>query len=288
MRRTVLANNAPPPIPLTTLRLASMMRTMIRFTLFFVLCAVWTAGARAQDTPAPSTPPAAALEVERKLSAIDREKGTEAALTEIGRLVSGEKVGQDNLMGSTRFLSERDAHGNDPRYGLSLSVMEAKLANTFAAMPDRMKEAVTFRFQSVTRYLGNSLVLRQDIARCADKTAGARAIAGWQGLTRDMIAAYKEFPPEIQAKVREGIEIYQTKKADRPTLPWVCRDGIDVIRTAQEKGFTTQTETEVNGVKSTDTRATEAVDPLIRFVDDATWAGYRKQVYDTMLSTLDK
>ncbi|MCB1538731.1 MAG: hypothetical protein H6865_05620 [Rhodospirillales bacterium] len=232
--------------------------------------------ARAQESS--GQPSAATLAFEKHLQDIDTSQGTEAAIDLIGRTVSDADVDPEKLMGTTRFLSARDTDSADPRYGLTLAVIEAKLANTFARNPEHAQQAAMFQTQSVIRYLGDSLILREDIARCADQTAGQAALHGWQGLTDDMVAMYRQFPADAKEKMREAIDAYDTRKASRPAAAWVCRDGTNTMPNMGADA----------SAPAADAQSAQPQPAASPFVDDATWNARRKAIRDKLIATLDK
>lgn len=66
----------------------------------------------------------------KRLSALDKAEGTDAALSEASRLVAKPTPDEADLLGTMMFLGERDITLNDPRYGLIMGIIEKKLSGT--------------------------------------------------------------------------------------------------------------------------------------------------------------
>lgn len=138
------------------------------------------------------------------------------------------------------------------------------------------------------RYMGNSLTLWQDIARCTDKTAGQNAKLIWQRQTPAMASIYKTMNDEDKEYVKTVIKAYHVKRANRAPAAWICRSGIDAYVIATEKGLTKTTEAEVNGKQHSNIETLPSVDPYLKYLDDAAWQEKRTEVYESFLTSLDK
>jgi len=251
------------------------------------LVVIAAGSAFANSTPANNKGTPASLAVTQEFVDIEAKSGTEATLDALGNRISDANTDADTLSGAMRFLSERDTTGTDPRYGLALAMVELKLANTYAGMK-KPEDSARFLFQSIARFLADSLILHQDKARCADKTAGQNALYFWQSPMQTVLAGYKQLTPEQKKKVQLAIDLYDTKKSGRAPAPWVCRDGMDAVKIAQEKGLLTTTDTVVNGVKQTQSTTTASVDPYLKYIPDDQWVKARADVKASLLQALAK
>lgn len=246
-----------------------------------------TGSAFANSTPANNQGTPASLAVTKEFTDLEAKSGTEAALDALGSRISDANTDPDTLSGAMRFLSDRDTNTTDPRYGLALAMVELKLANTYAGMK-KPEDSGRFLFQSVARFLADSLILHQDKARCADKTAGNDALYFWQSPMETVLAGYKQLTPDQKKKVALAIDIYDTKKASRAPAAWVCRDGMDAVKIAQEKGLLSTTEKVVNGVKQTQNSTTASVDPYLKYIPDDEWSKARADVKASLIQALAK